>query len=151
MFWEERIDQLKEIIDSRDFRVPYSDGSDILKKIEDKFIVTSNTNYHFSNWAERIKSKTRVKNVLTSNLIKEFKNLAPNKNYWVVLSGDDVGSKNLVYDCKPPVIADLIKLWGKDFYIVDKKYSWLVYFRYNEGNIEIYKSGENEKEFSWKK
>lgn len=133
MFWEEKIDQLKKSTDPRDFRVPYSDGSGILKKIEDKFIVTSNSNYRFSNWAERIMSKTIVRNLLASDMTDEFENLAPNKNYWVVLSRDEVGSKNLVYDCKPTVIDKLIKLWGRDFYVVDKKYSWLIYFRYNEG------------------
>ena len=43
MYWEEKIDRLKKETDPTDFKVPFTDWSTILKKIEDKFIIKENS------------------------------------------------------------------------------------------------------------
>jgi hypothetical protein len=142
MYWEEKIDKLKKDTDPKDFRVPFTDWSTILKKIEDKYIVKENSNYTFSNWADRLKDKKKVKDLLTVNIDNELNNLDDYQNYWVVLTGNKADSKNLVYDSKPKVIARLVGLWREDFYIVDKSYNWLIYFKNNADSTEVYKSGD---------
>ena len=71
----------------------------------------------------------------------ELENLDKNENYWIVLAGDKADSRNIVYDCKAMIIKRLVQ-WSKGpFYIVDKKYGWLTFFKRSEFAIELYRSG----------
>ena len=140
MFWEEKIDRLKKEVDPTDFKVPFTNGSKILKKIEGKFVIKENSNITFSSWDSRLKGKTQIKKILTANIDGELERLDLNKNYWIVLARDKADFKNLVYDSKPTVIKILSGLWDGDFYIVDKKYNWLTYFKRDTTNTEIFKS-----------
>ncbi len=44
MYWEEKMDRIKKETDSKDFRVPFTDWSTILKSIEAHFIVKEDSN-----------------------------------------------------------------------------------------------------------
>lgn len=145
MYWEEKIDRLKKDTDPNDFKVPFTDWSTILKKIEDKFVIKENSDYSdfvFSNWDSRLKEKRQIKKILTVNIAGECDKFDSNQNYWVVLTRDKADFKNLVYDSKPTVMKTLIGLWGGDFYIVDKKYNWLTYFKRDDTDTEVFKSGD---------
>jgi len=143
MFWEEKIERLKKETDPTDFKVPFTDWSTILKKIEDKFVIKDNSDFTFSNWDNRIKNKTKIKDILTTNIDNELDRLDPKENYWTVLTKDKTDFKNLVYDSKPAVIKKLNGLWDGDFYMVDKKYNWLIYFKRDKADTEVFKSGDS--------
>jgi len=144
MPWDEKIDKLKKETDPEDFKVPFTDWSTILKRIEDKFIIKENSSYVFSNWADRLKDKQKIKELKTVDLKAEVAKLTPDQNYWIVLTGDNSTTKNLVYDSKPGVILKLLQLRDGDFYIGDKKYNWLTYFKYNQTDIEVFRSGDQQ-------
>src|SRR3989337_2058532 len=93
MFWEEKIDRLKKEIDSKDFKVPFTDWSAILKNVEDKFIVKENSNYSFLNWADRLKDKRKIKELRTGDIENALVELNPDQNYWIVLAGDNSATK----------------------------------------------------------
>jgi len=143
MFWEEKIDRLKKETDPADFKVPFTDWQTILKKIEDKFVAKEDSNYRFSNWETRLKDKTKLKELLTVTIDNELDKLDPKQNYWIVLTNDSVDFKNLVYDCTPDVTKKLCRLWGRNFYIVHKKYNWLTYFKVDYLDTTVFKSGES--------
>jgi hypothetical protein len=142
MTWEEKIDKIKKETDTKDFKVPFTDWPTILKNIETRFIVKENSNDRFSNWADRIKGKQKVKDLRIVDLETELAKLNPADNYWIIISGDNPTTKNLVYDIKPSVIPKLIGLRDGDFFIVDKKYNWLTYFKFNQTDIDVFKSGD---------
>ena len=142
MYWEEKIDRLKKETDPTDFKVPFKDWSTILKKIEDKFIIKGSSDPTFSDWDSRLREKRKIKNILSANIKGELDKYDSNQNYWIVLARDKADFKNLVYDSKPIVIKILSGLWDGDFYIVDKKYNWLTYFKRDTTDTELFKSGD---------
>jgi hypothetical protein len=142
MLWEEKIERLKKEIDPTDFRIPFMDWSVILKKIEDKFVIKETSDFTFSNWDSRLKERRQMKKILTANIDIELDKFDPNQNYWIVLTGDKADFKNLVYGSKPSVIKILSRLWDGDFYIVDKKYNWLTYFKRGNTDTEVFKAGD---------
>jgi hypothetical protein len=144
MFWEEKIDILKKKFSQADFRDPFTDWSDILKKIEAKFILNDDPNYRFVNWSDKIKNKTIIKTVLRPTIYQQIKQLDSNNNYWVVIiDGNSPTSKHLVYDCKTNSLESLLSIISGSFYIIDKKYSWLSYFETDKekNEVTIIKSG----------
>lgn len=143
MYWEEKIDRLKKEVDPTDFKVPFTDWSTILKKIEDKFVIKENSDFPFSNWDNRLKEKKPINKILTANINDELNKLDSSQNYWMVLTKDKPDFKNLVYDSKLTVIKILSGLWHGDFYIVDKKYNWLTYFKRDTIDTEVFKSGDS--------
>ncbi|ALJ01680.1 DUF6756 family protein [Rufibacter tibetensis] len=150
MFWEERIDILKKKYSSSDFRVPFSDWSEILKNIENRFVIKENDSYSFSNWADRVKNKELVVEAFLNGLQEFIERLNESQNYWVVLPlGQESTSKHMVYDCKPSVILEIADLSRTDFFIVGKKYSWFTYFNCDReaDMLHIYKSGSKETPF----
>ena len=144
MFLEEKIDRLKRETDPKDFRVPYTDGSRILKNIDTKFIIKENFNHGFSNWDDRVKDKRKVKAFRKVDINIEFAKLNPDENYWIVIPSDNPTTKNLIYDSKPNFILKLLELRHGDFFIVNKKYDWLTYFKSDQVDIEVFKSGDKQ-------
>ena len=152
MFLEEKIDKLKSKFSPADFRVPYTDGIGILKSIERKFIITrdiyhdlNNLRKYHNDWADNIKSKVEIKLVTISNQIEWLDHLDCNTNYWTVITQGNVSKlKHLVYDCKPISLFALFSLTQSDFFVIDKKYNWLTYFKVDAQNNQarIYKSGK---------
>jgi hypothetical protein len=150
MFWEEKIDILKKQFPQTDFRDPYTDWPEILKKVEAKFIVKADSNFLYSNWGDQLKNKLRVRTILHQKVNEEIKRLDCKSNYWVVvIQGNYPNSKHLVYDCKTNSLEALISLSLSDFYIIDKKYIWLTFFKIDKENneITIFKSGNAQTPF----
>ncbi|AYB33342.1 hypothetical protein [Chryseolinea soli] len=142
MYWEEKIERLKKTTDPKDFRDPFTEGLDILKKIHDRFLTTYTLDYNegFQNWPDGLKDKEKVKELLPPHLHWELTVLDPKQNYWIVLAEALPGKTARVYDAKPAVILTLVSLWQVDFYIGDKKYNWLVHFKRSPDNVAIYKA-----------
>lgn len=146
MFWEEKIDIFKKQHSSSDFRVPFSDWPEILKNIENRFVLKEKDSYSFRNWADRIKNKELVIEASLSEVQELIEKLNKSQNYWIVLPlGQEPTTKLMVYDSKPSVILEIASKSRSDFFIVEKKYSWFTYFNCDrETNmLNIYKSGSN--------
>lgn len=146
MYWQEKIDILKKKFPQTDFRNPFMDWPKILKKMEAKFIIKENTNFHFTNWAGRLKNKVLVKTIIHQSIYQEIKKLSPDTNYWVVIVyGDYPTSKHLVYDCKLNSLEALLGFTIGDFYIIDKKYNWLSYFKIDreKGKVSLFKTANS--------
>jgi hypothetical protein len=144
MFYEEKLEYLKAKYAPTDFRVPFKDWPEILKKIESKYITKTDLNDHFTNWAGNLKNKTIVKTIARNEIQSEMNKLDVTNNYWVVLVTDTSPMANHhVYDCKPISMLDLLSLATTDFFIIEKKYNWFTYFQFDQAKqeIAIYKSG----------
>ena len=149
MHFEEKIQRLKLEFSSKDFKVPFTEGSDILKSIEKEFIIVkdltndlNNLRQYHSNWAESMKAKIKIKSVSLTDYKSWLDKLDPNVNYWTVITL----AKHYVYDCKPNSLKALVSFWQDDFFIVDKKYNWLSYFEVDKKlqMATVYKSGNNQ-------
>lgn len=143
MYWEEKIDLLKQKFTPTDFRVPFTDWAEVMKKIESRFIVKQDSNTHFNHWSENIKQRTLIKTFPALGLNNLLEQLKEDENYWAVaLAGVSANSKHYIYDCKPKAIEALVSFTPHDFFIVDKKYQWFTYFQQDStrGEINIYKS-----------
>lgn len=122
MLWEEKIEYFKKVNAVKDFSVPFTVWSEILKKIEDSFSIAYDARYPLTNWQEKISGLKEITDTDKENLLQS------DANYWVVIPDLRPNGHNLVYDCKATLINDFIKLHSGDYYIVDKKYTWLVYY-----------------------
>lgn len=142
MFFEEKIERLKQKFSTDDFKVPFTEGSSILKSIERKFITVKGL-YH-SNWADNIKHKIEIRSIDLNDFHSWLEILDPNTNYWAVIASRNLPSaKHYVYGCKPNALIVLISMARSDFFVVDKKYNWLSYFKVEEETktATIFKSG----------
>lgn len=122
MFWEEKIDHFKKLYSSKDFNVPFTVWSDILKKVEESFNIAYDKKYPLTNWKERLSGLIEKPNSEVENLLQV------NDNYWVIVTDLRPTGHNLVYDCKATLVKPFTTMYGYDYYIVDKKYNWLLYY-----------------------
>lgn len=151
MFLDEKINRLKQEFSPADFKVPFTEGSNILKSIEREFITTkdltqdlNNLRQYFSNWADNIKYKIEVKTVDLNNHSAWLDKLDTNTNYWAVIANRNSPSlKHLVYDCKPNALIALFSITQDDFFVVEKKHKWFSYFQVNRQlhQATIFRSG----------
>ena len=133
MFWEEKIDQVKKKFSQDEFRVPFSDWSGIMKKMEARFVISSKPDYQYTNWSEGLKEKVVLRKIAHQAIPTVISTLDPATNYWVVIVlGDASMAQQFVYDCKPAAIEHLAAIAPGDFYIGDKKYQWLVHFKMDQ-------------------
>ena len=152
MFFEEKIERLKQKFSTDDFKVPFTEGSSILKSIEKKFITTkdithdlNNLGQYHSNWADNIKHKIEIRSIDLNDYSSWLEKLDPNTNYWAVIASRNLPSaKHYVYDCKPNALIVLISIARSDFFVVDKKYKWFSCFKVDEQTrtATIFKSGD---------
>lgn len=150
MLWEEKIDRLKKQFDSTQFRVPFADWPEILKKIESKFIVKKDSNYEFTNWTENIKNKIFIQSLNLKSLPDQIDRINENQNcFVVVVMNNGPTGKQYVYDCRPKAISVLTSIASGDFFIIDKKLGWLTYFERDNASFRfsIYKSGDGKTPF----
>lgn len=149
MYWDEEIDRIASRFAPTDFNRHFSDWFEILKTLEDRFIIKYDSNFHFSNWAETFKSPILIRDINRNAISNEIDRLDSNCNYWVVyVHGDHPTAKHVLYDCKPRVIEALINISTGDFFIGDKKYKWLVQFKSMANNsVSLVKSAELETPF----
>lgn len=149
MYFEEKLDILKRHLSDQDFKDPYLSGIKILKSIEKKFIVVKDIRYDLNNlesgytkWSENIKNKTEMKSFSTSDLPQWLKSLDPSTNFWMVVMPYPGTNSKYVYACKPNALLALLFISWKSFFLVDKKYNWLLFFELAEGKTTIYQSGK---------
>jgi hypothetical protein len=145
MNWEEHIDLLKKAFPPEEFSVPFNTWVDILKKIENRFIVKVNSNYHFSNWGDHIKRKIQVAIFGSNDLKKVLLVLPDSTNYWVIMPvGRGADAKNYVYDCNLQSLIAITRVAKGSFFIVEKHYVWFTYFCFcgEKENYMLFKSTE---------
>jgi hypothetical protein len=150
MFWEEKIEALKKIFPQEQFQVPFTTWPDIFKKIGEKFIIKDGLQYECTNGLGNLKKEIHIKTIPWQALEKEISNLEIHTNYWVIIVlGNAPTAKHHVYDCQVPSISQLISMAPADFYIVEKKYNWLTYFKVDRDNkqVSLFKSGDSQTPF----
>jgi len=143
MFWDEKIEVLKKKFPQDQFRIPFSDWSDILKKIETKFLKRSRE-YRFTYWSEYLKEKAPIRIIPRQEIGREIAKLSSRQNYWVIIACDNAPTtEHLVYDCKIDAAKALLSIAPADFYLGDKKYAWLAYFKVDcaENRISLINAG----------
>lgn len=151
MFLEEKIDYLKRKFPATDFRVPFTDATEILKVIESKFIKVKdvqgdlhNLSQRFTQWNSTIKNKAKVMSLSATDYSDWLDKLDSHANYWMVITtNESASSKHLIYDCKPNALAALASITQTNFFIVDKKYRWFSFFELDRlsQTFTIYKGG----------
>jgi len=130
MHWEEKIDGLQSKFSQEQFRVPFSDWSEIFRKVEARFIINEWPVNQFYGWSEKLKGETHIRNISQLDIDKEISKLDISQNYWVfIVFVNNPTSKLYVYDCNVDAIRALLSIAPSDFYIGHKKYEWLVYFK----------------------
>jgi hypothetical protein len=152
MYFQEKIETLKKIFKSSDFKVPFTDAAGILKQIEKHFIIQKNVETDLNNmsqyhnqWAANIRQKIELR-LGYLHYMQYLEKLDSETNYWVVLAFE---AKHQAFDCKPKVMQSLILAGKTDFFVIDKKYNWFTYFALDtEGNLhKAYKSGSEKTPF----
>ena len=153
MGWESMIDGLAKHYPGQ-FHVPFTTFRDIFRKIEEKFIVKEWSQYMYTNWLGSLKKETKIKAILLPELDNEIATLDSINNYWVVVVfGQDQRARQYVYDCHVDsmkyLISYFIRNTSGDFFIVDKKYNWITYFKvdYNNKEVSLFKSGDTQTPF----
>lgn len=141
--WQEKIDLLQKNFTPKEFHVLFTDGANILKRIERRFIVKQDATYILTNWADNMKNRRFVHEIAATNFPGIFNLLKHNQAYWfVALIGSGPTSRQYVYSGVPKALQSLASLTSNDFFIVDKQLCWFLYFRRSGDKIEVYKSGE---------
>ena len=146
MFWEEKIERMKTKFTQNEFRVPFSDRSEIMKKMEARFVISSKPAYQNTNWSEGLKERVVLRKIAYEAIPPAISTLDPAANYWVVIVlGDASMAQQLIYDCKPAALVQLVAIAPGNFFIGDKKYRWLVYFNMNrpENTVTMIKAGSS--------
>ena len=138
MYWEEKIENIKRRFSQAEFRVPFTEWPDILKKIEAKFVYRNNSTNHFANWGDNLKDQVPIHTISEAALSSEMEKLNPFQNYWlVILTSNNPTARHLVYDCKPKSLNAVLSIAPGHFFIVHKKLEWLTYFQVDKGKKEI--------------
>ena len=133
MFWEEKIDALKKNYSPDHFRVPFTEWSAVFAKIEAHFFNGGHPTYQFRNWGERLLGRPVIRSLDRTDLREVINGLDPTTNYWaVIIFRDHPTAHQYLYDCRPDALLALLSMAPANFFIGDKKYRWLVYFRLDQ-------------------
>lgn len=117
-----------------------------MKKMEARFVISSKPFYRNTSWSEGLKERDVLRKIAYEAVPTAVSTLDPAANYWVVIvKGDTSMAQQLVYDCKPAPMVQLIAIAPGNFFIGDKKYQWLVYFDINrtENMVTLIKAGSS--------
>lgn len=156
MHFEEHIERLKKEFPTSDFRVPFTEATEVLKKIEKQFIKVkdiqtdlNNLGQYCGNWKENLKYKTEITTIDILQINAYLEKLGQTKNYWTILATKNPFNKHYIYETKLNSTIALINIRLDDFFIADKKYEWLIYFEIDKEKqiSKIYKSGNNKTPF----
>ena len=159
MLFEEHIERIKKKFSVTDFRVPFVDAREVLGKIERKFvggrvIETNSTIFWRSpNWIESLEDKTELGRVSVEQIEQFLNVLDRGKNYWIVVArGESPFLEYYVYDVRLNAMIELISICAGDFFVVEKKYNWLISFSSDKkkGIVIVSKSGSHETPFDRK-
>lgn len=151
MHMSEFTDRLKRRFSPADFKVPFTTATQILRKIERHFIRVKDLreDYHLlaqhcSHWADNLKNKAALQTIPLTHLSQVPDRLDPAVNYWIVLARRQHPMvKHVLFDTKPNAMQPLLARHADDFFIVDKRYAWLIYAEVDHAaaTIRLYKCG----------
>ena len=147
MYWEQKIDLIKKAFSESDFKDPYFKGSEVIEKILFKL--------HNCTWAKFYNAENRtvlIKNgklfktcTITQLYLEELPRLLDKQiNIWLLFINVPQGKGFQIYDCKYSAMMEALHyssgLRQQEFYIVEKKYNWLLYFKIDRDNdvVEIF-------------
>lgn len=149
MGWESMIDGLTKHYPGK-FLVPFTTFRDIFRKIEEKFIIKEWSQYMYTNWLGYVKKETHIKTIPLSELDNEISKLDNTSNYWVVIVwGTGQSARQYIYDSHIDPMKVLISRAPADFFIIDKRYNWLTWFKVDRDKKEVslFKSGDAQTPF----
>ncbi|CAN5129912.1 hypothetical protein BH09BAC1_BH09BAC1_27060 [soil metagenome] len=133
MYWQDKLHEVraKHDLAEHELRSPFTDWPAIMKKIEANFIIKANSNNHFTNWILHLKTALITQQ---SDNIADWKTVLPESlQYYLVLTGKVASNKHFVFDCSPKALEVLVDaISDSHFYVVDKKYQWMVLFNRDE-------------------
>lgn len=150
MYWYEKIDLVKKKFPAEDFKDPFRSGPGIIQKIIVKLFESTMVNFSNSESKETLlKDGVCIKSCTANQLYKdELPKLNKDKKNWLLIINPPMGFRYLeVYDCKYDAMRELLYMSSgqskQEFCIVDKKYSWLLFFKIDRTKdiVEIYKTG----------
>lgn len=150
MYWPEKLDILKKKYSSTEFKDMFREGGNVIEKIIRKFHNATYLTFTGSHDRQSLlKNCELVKETTILGVDSYLDELEDNTNYWLLLVKTPMGNDLQVYDCRKEPLFDLYYLSSikeQEFYIVDKKYKWLLYFRINryENNACIYRSNNEQ-------
>lgn len=148
MGWLEMIDGLTGNYPPDQFSVPFTTWPGIFRKIEERFIIKEWPQYMYTNWLGNLKRETHIKTIPRQSLDTEISNLDSKSNYWeVIVFGKAQRDRQYIYDCNIVPMKVLVKWAPADFYIADKRYEWLTYFKVDNNEVSIFKSGDGRTPF----
>lgn len=135
MHWNEKIDLVKNKFSPAEFKDPFRTGKNIIDKIIQKL-----HNASFQKFEQTVDKETLIKDGIllkTCNVQQLYKEELPklpkDNNVWLLLVQVPMGSGLKIYDCQYEALRELVYLSSglskQDFYIVDKKYAWLLYVK----------------------
>ncbi|QBH95395.1 hypothetical protein EKN56_02630 [Limnobaculum zhutongyuii] len=150
MYWQEKIHRLKQQYPAPQFNDPFWRGKNIIATIAQTFFHFSQEDiYSHKLDATKIKNRELIKTCPTKTLYQEeIVKLPENVNYWLLLMNPPMGAECQIYDCQKNALRELLYLSSgasePQFYIIDKKYQWLVFFNVNRQQdvVTLYKSGQ---------
>lgn len=146
MYWNEKIDLVKKKFPG-ELKDPFRDGPEIIKKIVRKLFDCTMLNFIESeNRTDLLGHCTLIKRCSLKQLYEEeLPRLNNGSNYWLFLLKVPMGPDFQVYDCKYQALRELVYLSSgldeQEFCIVEKKYTWLLFFKIDRPNntVTIYK------------
>lgn len=148
MQWNEKIDLIKKRYSAEEFSVPHIDRKKILRQIENTFIRRPAHYHHsnefsgtFSNWFDHLEADYEV--TIRQHFFDFLQNiLATQELFWL---GIEFETTILIYKCNHKVAASLFQSAlskTRTFHIVDKKYKFLLAFRYNSNQTVLRACGD---------
>jgi hypothetical protein len=148
MYWEEKINLIKKKFSVTDFKEPYLTGIEIVEKIILKMHnATLEKYYAIEDKVQIIKDVSLLRKCTVKELHNvELPKLEKDTHFWLLLVNMPLGKSYKVYDCKYNPLKELLyyssNVANQTFYVVDKKYKWLLFFKVDTQNnmVEIYKS-----------
>jgi len=150
MYWNEKIELVKQRYSDKEFSVPNVNRKRILREIEVQFISRSadyyqsnSFNTRFANWWDNIKQNDQK--VLTSKqdltaCLSELIN--PNDTFWIAAEFVD---GIMIYKTKKDAALYLMSIgrtWVNTYHMIHLKFKYLISFRIEASTIEVKRSGE---------
>lgn len=135
MYWQEKIDLIQKKYPASDFKDPFRSGKEVVEKIITKLFNTSRQKFLATNDRSALLKDGKLLRTCTVRQLYqvELARLEKDKHFWLMLMNLPMGADIGVYDCKSEPLRELLYLSSgsneQDFCIVDKKYSWLLYFK----------------------
>lgn len=134
MYWEGKIDLLKQHFPPEEFRVPFSDSREIIQKIKSRFV--NDAPWHPNKlWSVSLKGKTRVTYLPFEQVRDYLLALDDGPVYWVVVIRAGI---QYVYHANEAATLHLAAMSQGDFFVVDKKYKWMLFFERAKDGYEVY-------------